>query len=268
MSEQIETKDCPYCGEQINAKAIKCKHCQSMLNSNESKATKECPSCAEVVNASDTKCVHCQSDLTGQPPIVAQVSVDKGAKLEAIVAEHQKKHRLAHPLPQKDQPKQGGIMGFIKKTIMKGPSEVAFLDEITYEVLNKHSKYTSEFRGPPQNPQNEKPLYVVNTTCFQPGTGVVLTRRNLYYSVRPAKSLMMGMGSNIVGRVPIQDIQAISIGSSDTALGNAYIGHDFFLSGQKIGWLRMGRRIQWDDEVLERTTDLFVELTAVVFSVR
>ncbi len=26
------TKSCPFCGEEINVRAIKCKHCQSMLN--------------------------------------------------------------------------------------------------------------------------------------------------------------------------------------------------------------------------------------------
>lgn len=31
MSEKREVKDCPYCGEEILAKAIKCKHCKSNL---------------------------------------------------------------------------------------------------------------------------------------------------------------------------------------------------------------------------------------------
>ncbi len=32
MSVHKEMKDCPFCGEEILAKAIKCKHCQSMLH--------------------------------------------------------------------------------------------------------------------------------------------------------------------------------------------------------------------------------------------
>ncbi len=32
MSEKREVKDCPYCGEEILAKAIKCKHCKSALD--------------------------------------------------------------------------------------------------------------------------------------------------------------------------------------------------------------------------------------------
>jgi len=271
MSEQIETKDCPYCGEKINAKAIKCKHCQSMLNSNESKATKECPSCAEIVNASDAKCVHCQSDLSRSAPVVAQVSFNKGAKLEAIVTEHQKKHRLAHPLPQKDQPKQGGIMGFIKKSIadMKGPSEVAFMDEITPAILVGHGKYAKGLTS-----QSEKPLLVINTTFADAGSGVgtgaVLTTHNLYYSLRPAKmSLIGGFGlADIVGCMPVKDIQALSIGSSSNGYGGAYNGHEFFLNGQKLGLLRMGTGACWDDEALECSQELSGKLTAEVFSLK
>jgi hypothetical protein len=258
-------KDCPFCGEQINSKAIKCKHCQSMLTENNNIATKDCPFCGEKIKQSDTSCIHCQSALVSSPSVPPPPTVNKGAKLEVIISDHQKKHRLAHPLPQKDQPKQGGVMGFIKKSIadMKGPSEVAFIEEITSAVLANHNKYTVGL-----NPTTEKPLYVVNTTCGVTGTGAVLTTQHLYYSVKPAKSLMMGLGSNIMGRVPITEIQAISIGSSDTALGSAYSGHDFYLNGQKLGWLRMGTGACWDDEVLECTQELFGKLSAEVFSMR
>lgn len=43
MSEQQELKDCPFCGEQINSKAIKCRHCGSMLSGGTTPASQPMP---------------------------------------------------------------------------------------------------------------------------------------------------------------------------------------------------------------------------------
>ncbi len=62
MSE--ETKRCPFCGEEILAKAIKCKHCQSMLNGAEAKTVvgmseKSPDQSANGVNISALDCLKC-----------------------------------------------------------------------------------------------------------------------------------------------------------------------------------------------------------------
>ena len=272
MNEQPnQSKDCPFCGEQINVKAIKCKHCHSMLNEQSavSGATKDCPLCGEKIAASDTKCSHCESDLKQGSSGGSLPVANNEAKLVALIMDFHKRHRAAHPLPQKQEPKTG-VMGFINKAIanstladlvVKGPSEVAFLDEITHSVLRNHEKYASQL-----NPASERPLFVVNTTCGMTQTGLILTTQHVYYSVKPAKSLMMGLGSNIVGCIPLRDIRGIKIGAHDTALGSAYNGHDFYLNGQKLGWLRMGTGMLFDNEVLECTTELFGTLTSEIFS--
>lgn len=264
MSDQQETKDCPFCAEKINAKAIKCKHCESMLN-DDGQQMKDCPFCFEQINAKDVKCSHCQSNLISSTlaPQAMPASHEKGQLLESLISEYHKVHRISHPLPQIEQTQKSGLMGFINKKIsdIKGVSEVAFLDEITPQVLTKHHEYTVGLK-----PHVEKPLFVVNTTCGMTKTGLMLTTQNLYYSIKPGKTFSLGLAKNIHGHIAIRDIHGISVGDSDTGFGTAYNGHDFFLNGEKVGWLRMGTGIMWDDEVLECTKSLFSHLSSEVFS--
>lgn len=59
-----ETKICPYCGEEILAKAIKCKHCGEMLDKIETyQKTKKCPFCAENIPQNTNYCNICESNL-------------------------------------------------------------------------------------------------------------------------------------------------------------------------------------------------------------
>lgn len=61
-----ETKKCPFCGEEILARAIKCKHCGEMLNNstNQTENMKKCPYCAEYISIDTQYCKFCESDLT------------------------------------------------------------------------------------------------------------------------------------------------------------------------------------------------------------
>jgi len=80
MSEQIETKDCPYCGEKINVKAVKCKHCKSDINTSvpvsipsglqvntqaisQNADQQKCSKCGMMIPLNIKRCPHCNEDL-------------------------------------------------------------------------------------------------------------------------------------------------------------------------------------------------------------
>ncbi len=71
-----EYKECPYCGEQILAKAVKCKHCQSML-------TDTVPSApaigADVPSADDSRIGAPAAPVAGGVPAAGQAPADQGA---------------------------------------------------------------------------------------------------------------------------------------------------------------------------------------------
>jgi hypothetical protein len=55
-----EYKMCPYCKEKIKKNAIRCKHCQSMIDN---VVAELCPFCQEDILSIDKTCPHCKSEL-------------------------------------------------------------------------------------------------------------------------------------------------------------------------------------------------------------
>ena|SRR5436305_5031087 len=58
-----ETRQCPFCKEQINSEAIKCKHCGSMIGSSKPEHKGICPFCKESIDPAAVVCKHCRSNL-------------------------------------------------------------------------------------------------------------------------------------------------------------------------------------------------------------
>jgi hypothetical protein len=58
-----KTRQCPFCKEQINAEATKCKHCGSRTGSPKPGHNGICPFCKESIDPSAVICKHCRSNF-------------------------------------------------------------------------------------------------------------------------------------------------------------------------------------------------------------
>ncbi|MDF2874729.1 MAG: hypothetical protein K0R22_1412 [Sporomusa sp.] len=66
-------KTCPYCKERIKKNAIRCKHCQAMIDD---VVPELCPFCQEDILSIDKVCTHCKAELNrDNPKIIKQETV-------------------------------------------------------------------------------------------------------------------------------------------------------------------------------------------------
>ena len=63
MNTESNSRDCPYCKEEIKAEAIKCKHCGSSVAPERPSHGGTCPYCKEQIQPEAIRCKHCKSDL-------------------------------------------------------------------------------------------------------------------------------------------------------------------------------------------------------------
>ena len=90
--ETKETKNCPYCGEEILAVAKKCKHCGEWLHEPpKPKQMVPCPICGEEVEEGTEVCPHCNESIVGETafsnPESQNYSTEENKRLEDDISE-------------------------------------------------------------------------------------------------------------------------------------------------------------------------------------
>jgi len=64
MSDQeLSTRQCPFCKEEVKAEAVRCKHCQATILPEKPTHQGVCPFCKEDINPQAIRCKHCQANL-------------------------------------------------------------------------------------------------------------------------------------------------------------------------------------------------------------
>jgi len=59
----MESRNCPYCREEIKSDAVKCRHCGALTPPEKPNHGGLCPYCKEGVKEDAIRCKHCKSDL-------------------------------------------------------------------------------------------------------------------------------------------------------------------------------------------------------------
>lgn len=65
-----ESRECPFCKEQVKAAALRCKHCQAALIPTRPDHGGECPLCKEAIKVEAIRCKHCGADVGGARAII------------------------------------------------------------------------------------------------------------------------------------------------------------------------------------------------------
>lgn len=66
----METRECPFCKEEIKAEALRCKHCHASVAVEEPTHGGICPFCKESIKAEALRCKHCKADLRLTMPTI------------------------------------------------------------------------------------------------------------------------------------------------------------------------------------------------------
>jgi len=117
MSEAKFTRICPFCQEEINAAALRCKHCHSWSSREAMGHHGVCPLCKEQIHPEASRCKHCHADLLSHPG-AAHVSARQGRQIAIPLTDISREKNTRAPqllarriMPSNNLPRQGQCSG-------------------------------------------------------------------------------------------------------------------------------------------------------------
>jgi Zn finger protein HypA/HybF involved in hydrogenase expression len=61
--DESETRECPFCKEEVKAGAVRCKHCHAAIATARPAHGGTCPYCKEAIHPEALRCKHCKANL-------------------------------------------------------------------------------------------------------------------------------------------------------------------------------------------------------------
>ena len=84
--EETQTRQCPYCKEEVNAEAVRCKHCQAAIPQAMPAHHGVCPYCKEAINPEAVRCKHCHANLAPSAGEQAPATTIRAVRSPAVGA--------------------------------------------------------------------------------------------------------------------------------------------------------------------------------------
>lgn len=206
-----DTKKWPYCGEEIKAKAKKCRFCGQWLEQTET-----------VVDNITTKA----DDIA----IGTEETIIKTNDTEA----NSKADRLKEL-----------IQAF--KNSHQEPSKYVYLwGQIPQDVLDSHIKKYARLDA-----DEEVLIVINKFIFSAPiQTSMVITNKSMHCRLVNDSFFTPFFPKLHYYKYDLSKIDNMSIGQSDHCFGTAYAGHQLIVNDSVLGLLRMGMSITWDDKMI------------------
>ena len=100
--QEMATRQCPFCKEEVKVDAIRCKHCQATILPDRPTHRGVCPFCKETINPEAIRCKHCKVNLAPSDLnfVFQGLSLGAGSTPFQISAQTALRQRIIFALPR------------------------------------------------------------------------------------------------------------------------------------------------------------------------